>query len=387
MHFKTPLSKLLLLVFVILSYSSFSQTEPKEEEVFTIVEQMPEYPGGQEAMYNLIANNLVYPQQAITDSVEGKVYLNFIVEKEGSISNAKVLRGIGSGCDEEALRMVSLFPKWNPGKQEGKIVRVSYNLPFVFKLQTIDKDRIYYTADTMPGFYGGTDALNEFIKTNLRYPTSIFEDKAIDSIDVLFVVEKDGSISNVTLKNKKDTLNAYDFEAMRIVKELPKFVPAYNKGKTVRIMLLQEVVFDYNKININDMETVSENYQGNEYSYYIKKTVFTVVETMPKFPGGTGAMYRYIAESVKYPIASKNKGEQGRVFVNFVVEKDGSISHVKVLRGVSPLLDAEAVRIITNMPKWTPGMQKGEAVRVNYNLPIKFTLTKSEPSKKKKRRR
>ena len=82
---------------------------------------MPEYPEGQKAIYTFIANSLIYPQQAIDDSIKGKVYVNFLVEKDGSISNIKVLRGIGLGCDEEAIRVISLFPKWKTGAQRGNL--------------------------------------------------------------------------------------------------------------------------------------------------------------------------------------------------------------------------------------------------------------------------
>lgn len=105
-----------------------------------------------------------------------------------------------------------------------------------------------------------------------------------------------------------------------------------------------------------------------------KEEVFQVVETMPIFPGGEKAMYTYIGQNVKYPEKAKQEGIQGRVFISFVVEKDGSISGVELLRGVSDELDNEALRVIKGMPKWTPGEQKGKAVRVQYRMPIKFAL-------------
>ncbi len=95
---------------------------------------------------------------------------------------------------------------------------------------------------------------------------------------------------------------------------------------------------------------------------------------MPKFPGGTAGLMKYLARSIKYPtIAQKNK-EQGRVIIKMVVGKDGSLSDIKVLRSVSPSLDAEAIRVVGNMPKWEPGQQRGQAVAVEYTLPIVFRL-------------
>lgn len=102
--------------------------------------------------------------------------------------------------------------------------------------------------------------------------------------------------------------------------------------------------------------------------------IFTVVEEMPEFPGGRDELFKYVASEVKYPEEAKKKGIQGRVFVTYVVEKDGSISNVTLLRGVEKSLDAEALRVIKGMPKWTPGKQKGKPVRVQFNLPIHFTL-------------
>ena len=101
---------------------------------------------------------------------------------------------------------------------------------------------------------------------------------------------------------------------------------------------------------------------------------FDVVEKMPEFPGGVGEMMKFLSMNVKYPEAAAKKGTQGRVIASFIVEKDGSISGAKVVKNVSEELDAEALRVINAMPKWTPGMQKGQAVRVKYTIPISFRL-------------
>ena len=102
--------------------------------------------------------------------------------------------------------------------------------------------------------------------------------------------------------------------------------------------------------------------------------VFEMVEVAPEFPGGTEALYKYLAGNVKYPEKAKADGTEGRVLVSFVVEKDGSVTDAKVMRSVSDEVDAEALRVVQGMPKWTPGMQQGTPVRVHYNLPITFKL-------------
>ena len=103
-------------------------------------------------------------------------------------------------------------------------------------------------------------------------------------------------------------------------------------------------------------------------------TVFQVVEKMPEFAGGIDAMYKYISDNITYPEAAKKAGTQGRVVIGFIIEKDGKITTLEVKKGIGDGCDEEAVRVIQNMPNWTPGQQRGENVRVAYNLPIKFSL-------------
>lgn len=111
------------------------EEEEKEDEIFQVVEQDPEFPGGIEALYKFIQSNLKYPQLARDNNIEGRVFVQFVVEKDGSVSNVKAARDIGGGCGAEAVRVVKSMPKWAPGKQRGKAVRAAYTLPVVFKLQ------------------------------------------------------------------------------------------------------------------------------------------------------------------------------------------------------------------------------------------------------------
>ncbi len=102
--------------------------------------------------------------------------------------------------------------------------------------------------------------------------------------------------------------------------------------------------------------------------------VFDVVEQMPEYPGGMQALFEYLGQNLKYPGDAKEQKVEGRVIAIFVVETDGSISNVEVVRPVFPSLDAEAVRVLSGMPKWKPGMQSGKVVRVKYTVPINFSL-------------
>jgi protein TonB len=104
------------------------------------------------------------------------------------------------------------------------------------------------------------------------------------------------------------------------------------------------------------------------------KEIFTVVEEQPGYPGGDEARIKFLQENIKYPEEAKELGVQGKVFVTFVVEVDGSITDVRVLRGIGAGCDEEAVRVVKSMPRWVPGKQRGQPVRVQFNLPIKFTL-------------
>jgi TonB family C-terminal domain len=106
----------------------------------------------------------------------------------------------------------------------------------------------------------------------------------------------------------------------------------------------------------------------------VTEEIFMVVENQPEFPGGNAAMMKFLNDNIKYPVIAQENGIQGRVICNFVVERDGSITDVQVIRGVDPSLDREAVRVIQQMPRWTPGRQRGQAVRARFTLPVVFRL-------------
>lgn len=109
--------------------------EIEEEQIFLVVENMPEFPGGESGMYNFINKNIEYPRMAKESGISGRVFITFVVEKDGSVTDVQILRGIGGGCDEEAVRVIKKMPRWSPGKQRGKPVRVQYRMPIKFTLQ------------------------------------------------------------------------------------------------------------------------------------------------------------------------------------------------------------------------------------------------------------
>lgn len=265
--------------------------EIEEEEIFTVVETQPQFPGGEDSLYNFIYSNLRYPQVAKDNAIEGRVFLRFVVEKDGSITNVKIIRDIGGGCGREAKRVVEMMPKWIPGKQNGKTVRVQYNLPITFKLNEEDKAK---TIDDFP-----------FLKND--------------------------SVSNNTV--------------IRVIFDSDK-QPQEEKGQT------------------GPEDTVKE---------YVEEELFIEIDIHPQFPGGEDSLYNFIYSNLRYPQEAIDNGIEGRVFITFTVEKDGSITGIKLLRDIGYGCGEEAMRIIRMMPKWTPGKDHlGNIMGMQYNLPIKF---------------
>ena len=110
------------------------EDEEEEAQIFTVVESMPGFPGGEAARIKYLNDNIKYPQMARESGIQGRVFVTFVVEKDGKVTDVRVLRGIGGGCDEEAVRVIKNMPRWNAGKQRGKPVRVQFNMPILFKL-------------------------------------------------------------------------------------------------------------------------------------------------------------------------------------------------------------------------------------------------------------
>lgn len=130
-------------------------------------------------------------------------------------------------------------------------------------------------------------------------------------------------------------------------------------------------VFPVNQISAQI--TIPDN-SGNRDLHAIDDDIYTVVEVQPAFSGGDEARILYLQNNIQYPLEARKAGIQGIVYVTFVVEKDGTITGIKILKGIGGGCDEEVVRLISHMPKWSPGMQKGKPVRVQFNMPIRFTL-------------
>ncbi|MCE8990497.1 M56 family metallopeptidase [Bacteroides thetaiotaomicron] len=243
--------------------------------VFEVVEEMPDFPGGQSALMEYLAKNIKYPATAHENGKQGRVIVMFVVKKDGSISDVKTVRGVDPYLDKEAERVIAAMPNWKPGKQRGQAVNVRFTVPVTFRLSGLEPAK---TAET---------------------PEAV-------------AIEK--------------------FEEVVVVGYGPKEATPNNEP------------------------------------------TFKVVDEMPKFPGGQEGLMRYLAKNIKYPTMAQQNKEQGKVLVQIVIGKDGNVSNIKILKGASAWLDAEAIRVVRGMPKWEPGKQNGQAVAVEYTFPITFRL-------------
>lgn len=195
---------------------------------------------------------------------------------------------------------------------------------------------------------------------------------------VLFAFEYK-SYDKITVDITSRVVDDTPVEIIPITEQKVKPPPPPPPKQVTKITIVEDDVEVDDEIIIDveaDADTEMEEYVPQDLGEeeIVEAEIFTVVESMPEFPGGMGKLMGYLGNNIKYPPLAKESGIQGRVFINFVVEPDGKISQVKVLRGIGGGCDEEAVRVVQAMPKWKPGLQRGKPVRVSYNLPVKFTL-------------
>lgn len=239
--------------------------------------------------------------------------------------------------------------------------------------QTSPQEVSFYhpiVVEEMPSFPGGLAALSKFIADNTNYPAEAKEKGIHGRVVVGFVVEKDGSLSHIEIARSVDSL--LDKEALRVVRSMPKWNPGKQKGETVSVKYVIPVNF---KLPANNQSNTTADVSANSADLSPQQGNFIIIDEMPSFPGGNTALMNFLCQNVHYPIDAQIKGIQGSVLVSFVVEKDGSLSHIEISKSVAPILDAEALRVIKAMPKWIPAKQKGKPIRIKYEgVPINFKL-------------
>ncbi|PKP08685.1 MAG: energy transducer TonB [Bacteroidetes bacterium HGW-Bacteroidetes-4] len=178
-------------------------------------------------------------------------------------------------------------------------------------------------------------------------------------------------------ENLQFTLNvAYEPELIPIT--TPEEKKKQEQPKTVETLVLVEDILEIDEVEIQPTEFFETTEVAilpiGDEDLVAEDSVFIIVEEEPVFPGGFSALIRTISKHIEYPEIAKETGTKGRVFVNFVVNQQGKVEQVKVIRGVDPLLDREAARVISNLPDWTPGKQRGKPVKVAFTVPINFQL-------------
>ena len=238
-----------------------------DDDIFDVVEEMPVFPGGQTGLMEFIAKNLRYPVKAQKEGIQGRVIARFIVEKDGSVSNLAVARrSASSELDAEAIRVLSTMPKWTPGKQRGKEVRVKYTVPIAFKLSgpeveeikdsklmevvvvgyapkddVITPEVVLESAEIMPKYPGGASGLMSYLARNIKYPFDAQQSKTQGRVVIQMIVNKDGHVINP--KVIQSVSPSLDAEAIRVVMGVPRWEPGKNDGQTVAVQYTLPITF------------------------------------------------------------------------------------------------------------------------------------------------
>lgn len=300
------------------------------------------------------------------------LFMLMLVLSSATVNESKAVKDI-----QNSARDVLSAPAINPlgSDHSGEIpeeVIAPNNNDRPFNIKSI-KD--YTALEQTAEFPGGLEAFYAFLAMNVRYPQEV---DAQGKVLVSFIIEKDGALSN--FKITQSLAPAFDKEALRVVKLSPKWRPALQNGQSIREQFTVPISFTLfaktPKFPAPVVKPVVPVDNNNE--------IFTAVENSAEFPGGIEGFYRYLAANIRYPEEARQHNVQGKVFATFIVEKDGSITSIKILRGLGSGIDGEAVRVLSNMPKWNPGVQNGYAIRQQYTVPISFSIveTKSATTKK-----
>jgi len=355
------------------------------DTIYNVVEVAPEFPGGMDQMAKYLSENIKYPEEAKDKGISGRVFINFVIEKDGSVTEVKVMRSVDPIVDNEAVRVVKSMPKWKPGMQKGKPVRVSYVLPINFKLDDKvkrngleetswegtgkgTKDKVNYTMHMTMEIESATSGYFVMtLKSEKKGETTVeFED-----VGLPFTYTYDGkSTGSINPINP-------DGSAMTVEAEPPYGFTIDAKGNMIVNF------YDMNDIGVEKIvfsKTSKSSSPVRMPATSKNDKIYDTPETMPEYPGGMEAMIKYLQENITVPEKYKDMEAKAtyRVMVRFVVESDGSITEVETVKPEPSKQDLndEAVRVVKGMPKWKPGTQDGKPVRVSYVLPVTYKLGK-----------
>lgn len=509
------------------------------DTVFLGVDVLAHYPGGFKEAFNFINENIQYPDSSFINKIYGKVIAKFIIRQSGKIDSIEVIKGVNDELNNEAIRLIKLFPNWIPAQINGREVSsyttfpisfniqkessvfvstkdsVSIKVPLInvpvildniqmprffnllvintnliesgnfvkpypklikdslilkygtdaefgvmiintiktrdFNLVKINNSKFINNSDTVwtepeiPAFFpGGTAKLNEFLSANILYPLIAQKCFIQGYVEASFIVNHLGKIESIYIKTPGH--NLLNNEVNRVIKMMPDWLPAKNNNSEVSSLISIPFLFSISK---KDGQKISFQDKSDRITYLVKQPIikldgeilpstfnlslvddsnidliefknfskelissygenavnglvnmtsvlndynvntvalldstnsinqdqiFQVVEEMPEFPGGDNALFQFLNDNVKYPVIAQENRISGRVITCFIIDKTGSVKNIEVVRGVHPLLDAEAIRVMSLMPSWNPGKQKGEFVNVKYTLPVNFRM-------------
>lgn len=229
---------------------------------------------------------------------------------------------------------------------------------------------IFEVVEKMPEFPGGMNACQKFITDNIKYPVEAKANKVQGMVYVKFVVNQDGTICD--LKVLRGVSPSLDQEAIRIINSMPTWKPGMQRGIAVRVKYVMPILFDLSGKG-KQLGAVSPGFDPAK-AKPDANGVYEVAEQMPAFPGGIDKMMEFLSKNIQYPAEAQKEQIEGRVIIQFIVDAEGNITNPKILRGVNPLLDNEAMRVTLAMPKWIPGRQNGKAVPTKYTYPVQFKL-------------
>lgn len=229
-----------------------------DDDVYEVVENMPEFPnGGMGELMKYLSANIRYPEAAHKAGIQGRVTVQFVVGKDGSIGNVSILRGVNADLDAEAIRVISSMPKWKPGTQKGEPVKVKYTVPVMFRLapepvEKIDETtvvgyhtpvagEVYDVVDKMPEFPGGMTGLMQYLSKNIRYPAEAQTKGIQGRVTVAVIINTEGKAVNASIVRSVDP--SLDAEALRVASTMPDWVPGTKDGKPVNVKYTFPVTF------------------------------------------------------------------------------------------------------------------------------------------------
>jgi len=232
-------------------------------------------------------------------------------------------------------------------------------------------DLVYNEPEVKAQFIGEDSAFDDYLKMK----TSGFEavkamgEGELSILNLRLTIGKAGQIHKLDILLMEKPSDQEIIEAA--FKEFPSFRPALIEGVPVRSTLDLNLILSNKGLQTSISRKSSP---GENINDSIMGDVFVITEEMPEFPGGMIEMPNFLARNIRYPVIAQQRGIQGKVYAQFIILEDGSVANIKIVKSVHPVLDLEAIRVIKLMPKWTPGKQKGKAVKVMYTVPINFVV-------------